>query len=299
MNQQFKDSSDREFEDLEAKLSAMSLTPPSDDYQNLANTLPGTISDKSSNNWLVWALAATAIIAVTVGLSEDFLRSDSATSTNQAEIAQQAAPPVAPIENQASLPSYIEGIHFARLFDPVDVSNNGTNDVVAFFWYSCDPCNQFEPFLGSWENDLPSDVSLTRVPAIWSEEMRFHARAYYTAQALGVSERSHGEFYAAFHRENAAINNEEQLINFFTRFGVTPAEFDSAYAAPETLAAVAQAEQLNAEYGIQATPSLFIGGQFGVIPAAVDFGEWLEVTDYLLEAFCDPEQATAFTTQAC
>ncbi len=297
MNQQFKDHSDKEFEDLEKQLSAFSLAPASDEYESLMTNVTQKAATKSSTSWLSWPAAVFMLTVVVIGVAT-LAPSENSTDVALPEIAQENLPPIEPITSPLNPASFIEGIHFARLFEPVDVSNNDTNDVVAFFWYPCDPCNSFEPYLSSWENSLPNDVALTRVPAIWSEEMLFHARAYYTAQALGISEQTHAAFYASFHEENAQLSNEDELLNFFTRFEVSPGDFIAAYNGESTLAAVQQAIQLNAEYQIQATPSLFIGGQFGVLPAA-DFGEWMPITDYLLDAFCDPQQPTANAIQAC
>ena len=300
MNQQFRDNSEDEFDDLEKQLSAISLTAASDEYSQAMDQVRQKANTKSRTFWLPRAAAAFAFFLV---FALTLLPFSQISVDNQTvpEVAQELVPEIDPVENLiATTPSYIEGIHYGRLINPVDVSENQTNDVVAFFWYPCDPCNRFEPFLAEWEDELSTEVSLTRVPAIWSEEMRFHARAYYTAQALGISEQTHDEFYAAFHRENENISSEEELIAFFARFNVTPAEVFTAYNGTSTLENLARAEQLNLDYQIRATPSLFIGGQFGVLPSPVaDFGEWIEVTDYLLEAFCDPDQPTANTVQAC
>jgi thiol:disulfide interchange protein DsbA len=164
------------------------------------------------------------------------------------------------------------------------MSDSITTQVVAFFWYPCWPCSEFEEHLTSWENNLGDDVTLTRVPAIWSSAMRFHARAYYTVQALGVLDQTHRQFYIEFEKDSPTVANEEELQKFFATIGISASDFYAAYHSETTLDFLQHAEAENIAYQTQSTPSMFVVGKYGISPfGAGGFPEMLEVTDFLIE----------------
>ncbi|MDP3902924.1 MAG: thiol:disulfide interchange protein DsbA/DsbL, partial [Methylococcaceae bacterium] len=64
-------------------------------------------------------------------------------------------------------------------------------EVIEYFWYGCPHCYSFEPFLSTWAKTLPKNVEFIRQPAVFSELWGKHAKAYFTAEALGVVDKVH------------------------------------------------------------------------------------------------------------
>lgn len=291
MNQHYDHDSNDNPDELEKRLSAASLVAPSAEYKQIPSRLQAKVITRGWGQ-LRWISAGALVcfIATLALMQFDFGGFD-ATGEHQsnnliAENTEQLSQ-----SNQTNLAGtftpeqqYISGTHYIELSNPVDLSDSTTTEVVAFFWYPCWPCSEFEEHLSYWESELSEDITLTRIPAIWSATMRFHARAYYTAQTLGVLDRTHRQFYIQFEKDNPTISNEEELQQFFSSIGISTAEFISAYGSDTTMQLLQNAEEENRAYQIQSTPSMFVAGKFGISPqGAGGFQEMLDVTDFLVD----------------
>jgi thiol:disulfide interchange protein DsbA len=95
---------------------------------------------------------------------------------------------------------------------------------------------------------------------------RLHARAYYTAEALGKLGAMHAEFYDEIHVRGNALGSRDELADFFGRFGVDRATFDAAFDSSGVDAQIRRAAALNREYAIQAAPTVVVGGRYATNP---------------------------------
>jgi thiol:disulfide interchange protein DsbA len=156
-------------------------------------------------------------------------------------------------------------------------------EVTEFFMWWCSPCYAFEPELVRWEAQAPSHVELERVPALFNPLAALHARAYYTAEALGKLEAMHGAFYDEIHARGNRLDSRAALAQFFERFGVERAAFDAAFDSSRVDARLEQAEALNREYAVRATPSIVVAGRYSTNPSlAGSSAAMLEVVDRLV-----------------
>ena len=85
-----------------------------------------------------------------------------------------------------------EGIEYQRVVPPQPTDDPSKVEVVELFWYGCPHCYHFEPILEAWAKNKPDYVYFKRIPAIFRDSWVPFARAYYTAQVLGVLDRIHG-----------------------------------------------------------------------------------------------------------
>jgi len=78
------------------------------------------------------------------------------------------------------------GVNYAPVVpaQPTSVAS-GKVEVMEVFWLACPHCYALEPRLRSWLKTKPAYVEFTRVPVIWQDIHRAHARLYYTLEALG------------------------------------------------------------------------------------------------------------------
>jgi thiol:disulfide interchange protein DsbA len=169
------------------------------------------------------------------------------------------------------------------------VAANGKVEVTEFFMFWCHPCYSFEPELDRWEARTSSEVSLTRVPALFNAAAQLQARAYYTAEVLGLPEALHDAFYEEIHERGNALASRIALAEFFQRFGVDAATFDATFDSSEVDARMQQAVALNREYGITSTPTLVVAGRYSTAglagrgaPADKVWSEVLAVVDQLV-----------------
>ena len=146
------------------------------------------------------------------------------------------------------------------------VAASGQIEVTEFFMFRCFPCHAFEPELDRWQAQAPSDVSLTRVPALFNAAAELQARAYYTAEVLGLRDAMHDEFYDEIHERGNALASRAALADFFERFGIDNATFDATFDSREVDARMQRAAALNREYGITSTPTLVVAGRYATRP---------------------------------
>ena len=106
---------------------------------------------------------------------------------------------------------FIEGGHYELLDEVQPVQTGDKIEVVEMFWYRCPHCFRLEPYLIEWQKNMPDNAQYVPIPALLSEKWEFHARAYYTFEALGVLDPLHGLMFKAIHEQRLQINSVESL----------------------------------------------------------------------------------------
>jgi thiol:disulfide interchange protein DsbA len=186
---------------------------------------------------------------------------------------------------------FIEGRHFVRLAvqPAADDAVASTLSVIEFFMYRCNPCYQFEPRLAAWTARQDSDsITVTRVPIQWNPVAALHARAFYTAETLGVTDAVHTAFFAEIHERGNSLATEAELRAFFARQGVDPAAFDDVFHSLTVERRLREAARLADRFGISATPSMVVGDRYLVTPAtAGSYDGLIGVVDWLAAESAD------------
>lgn len=196
-----------------------------------------------------------------------------------------AADPVA----DAAAPSllrYREGEHYQKVPIPVAPASKEGVEVLEFFSYGCVHCFNFDPMVHSWAEQSTGAVAFRRVPAVFNESWGFLAQAFYTAQALGVSEQLHGPLFRAIHTDNINIGDPALMAELFRKHGGVAAEdFAQAFDSFGVRSKVQQATGQGRALRLRAVPSMVVAGQYVVDGSMVQGGnqEMLQVVDYLVE----------------
>jgi len=161
-----------------------------------------------------------------------------------ASVAASAAPGSA--AKQAA--PYIEGVNYLPVMPAQPTSANpGQIEVIEFFWYGCPSCFQLEPYLEAWERSKPANVVLKRVPAIIRPDAEGAARAFYTAEILGL--KSHEDIFNEIHLNHTALINEADFERFFTKkYNVDPKRFESTWESQAVSVKVSEARVLATRY---------------------------------------------------
>ncbi|MCC5872159.1 MAG: thiol:disulfide interchange protein DsbA/DsbL [Gammaproteobacteria bacterium] len=161
----------------------------------------------------------------------------------------------------------------------------GPVEVLEFFWYGCGACYQFAPLVDTWKADLPEGVVFKRVPAVLNPNWRLHGQAFYTAEALGVTEQMHSRIFNAIHQERNFLQSQADVRSLFLNNGVSAEDFDSAWNSFAVDSQLRRAERLAREYQVRATPSMVVGGHYVSDPrTAGGLRELLQLTDRLTES---------------
>ncbi len=151
---------------------------------------------------------------------------------------------------------------YETLSPPQPTQNPDKVEVIEFFWYGCPHCYHLEPDLVKWLKTKPKNVEFIRQPAVFSKAWADHAKAYFTAEALGVVEKIHADFFDAVQNKKETLQSEEDLEKFFVAHGVEKAAFHTAYNSFLVDAKLRQANTMAARYGITGVPALIINGKY-------------------------------------
>jgi thiol:disulfide interchange protein DsbA len=177
-----------------------------------------------------------------------------------------------------------EAIGYETLTPAQPTNNSAKVEIIEFFWYGCPHCLSFEPLLEKWLQTLPKNVEFIRQPAIFSDLWGEHAKAYFTADALGVVNKTHADFFDALQKKKQKLETEEQLAKFFVAHGVKETEFHDAYNSFVVDSKMRQAKTMASRYGVTGVPAIIINGKYKTsAPLAGSPEKMLEVINHLIE----------------
>ncbi|MGR9012259.1 MAG: thiol:disulfide interchange protein DsbA/DsbL [Gammaproteobacteria bacterium] len=168
---------------------------------------------------------------------------------------------------------------------PVQPTHNPDKiEIIEFFWYGCPHCYSFEPLLEKWVKSLPKNVEFIRQPAVFSDLWGKHAKAYFTAEALGVVDKIHADFFDALQNKKQHLETEDQLAKFFVAHGVNENQFRDTYNSFLIDAKMRQATTMAGRYGVTGVPAIIINGKYKTNgPIAGSHEKMLEVIDQLIK----------------
>jgi thiol:disulfide interchange protein DsbA len=191
---------------------------------------------------------------------------------------------------ESSLPPQLERFQPAthyRVMTPVQPTSvaPGKVEVLEIFWYGCPHCYTLEPHVQEWiSNEMPSSAEFVRIPATLNRSWQVHARAYYTAEALGRIDEMHEGFFKAVNVDRNPLNTEDKLIEFFGNYGVSKQEFLEAFNSFAVQTKLRRADSLVRRYRITGVPAMVVNGKY-VTGADMAGGipQLFEVVEFLVE----------------
>jgi thiol:disulfide interchange protein DsbA len=162
----------------------------------------------------------------------------------------------------ASADEYKEGVNYRRLATPVPTSTGDKIEVVEVFWYGCPHCYDLEPLIQTWLKHKPDNVEFHHLPAALGRRWEPLARAFYTAQILGVLDKIHQPLFDAIHAEGRPLNDEQQIAEFFAEHGVDKETFHKTYNSFDVELQLRRAQHLVQSYGIFGVPAMVVNGKY-------------------------------------
>lgn len=174
----------------------------------------------------------------------------------QADIAQ-------PATTAKSSGRFKLGQHYERLSPTQPTSSSPDQvEVAEIFWYGCNHCYDFDPYVENWLGKKPEGVTFVRVPAVWNPLVKLHARAFYTAQALGKGDEMHASFFREIHVNKNSLGSERALQEFFGRYGVSSEDFKNAFDSLGVFTKLQRAEKLAQRYRVSSVPMIVVNGKY-------------------------------------
>lgn len=150
---------------------------------------------------------------------------------------------------------------YKLLIPPQPTSSGNKIEVLEFFFYGCSHCFSLHPLMTAWEKNMPGDVKLTYVPAIFNPSWEPMARAFYALEALGQLKQLHDPLFNAWNN-NENLMDEARITAFVSRHGVDGKKFGLAYNSFSMQSKIVRAKQMGQSYGLRGTPTLVVDGKY-------------------------------------
>jgi thiol:disulfide interchange protein DsbA len=208
------------------------------------------------SSWPPFAAAAAAVVVIALALAA---RSWIAPPEPSAGAAFE--PPQPP-----AMRELVAGRDYEVLVAPAASPPADRIAVTEFFMWPCFHCYTFEAELEAWAERSRSVVALTRVPVVFNAQAELHARAFYTADALGKGDAMHAAFYDEIHVRGNPLASRAALAGFFAAFGVDEARFAEVFDSAAVDARVRQAVALARQYDVVTVPTLAVAGRYSTGP---------------------------------
>jgi len=191
---------------------------------------------------------------------------------------------------------YKEGEQYKALAQPQATASADKIEVVELFWYGCPHCYRLEPVIGNWLKNKPDDVEFVRMPAIVGPPWELLAKAYYTAEFLGVMDTVHYALFDAIHKDKKKVVDEAAVQAIFEAQGVSAEDFRNTFNSFAVAVKVNNAKMMTKRYAISGVPTIIINGKYNTSGSLAGSNEnILKVVDYLVEQ--ERQSATAASTQ--
>ena len=203
---------------------------------------------------------------------------DSAKDDKNADAPEQKADAL--VQKQGS---FVAGEHYVVLDRPVPTRDSSKVEVVELFSYGCPHCYEFEPLVKEWGKQQAGDVDFWFSPAVWSKSMGLYAKAFYTANELGVEEKIHLPLFTAIAVKQESIRNESDLADFFAQHGVEKKVFTETFNSTKVETQAKHAEERVRLYKPVGVPEIIVNGKYRVDRMrAGGLAEMLAVAEYLV-----------------
>jgi len=157
-------------------------------------------------------------------------------------------------------------------------------EVIEFFSYGCNHCNDFHPLISQWAAKLPKDVSFRRVPVSFNRpEWARLSRIYYALEATGDLAKLDTAVFIAIHEQRMAFKTDEAVVAWAAGKGIDGKKFGDAMASFSMQSKVQRADQDATAARISGVPSLAVDGKFLINnEAASSYEDLLRITDTVI-----------------
>jgi thiol:disulfide interchange protein DsbA len=154
------------------------------------------------------------------------------------------------------------GKEYELLSPPQAVETGKKIEVLEIFAYTCPHCFDLEADINKWAKQLPKDVEFRRLPAIFRDSWAPFAKVFYTFEAMGLTERLHGEFFNAIHVHHTRFDDDKALFDWVEKQGIPRKSFIDIYSSFSIQSKVLRAKQLTRAYGISGVPAVIVDGKY-------------------------------------
>ena len=175
------------------------------------------------------------------------------------------------------------------VIEPPQATTTGDKiEVVEAFSYACPHCNEVSPMVDELKKRLPANVEFVLMPVQFGfEAWKTYARAFYTAQALGLTEHTHLALFNSIYVDRKLDIKSPTLASiadFYSNYGVSAEDFIATSHSFAIEAKLKRNDALVKAYGVDGTPEFIVNGKYRVTGRSAGGYEKIEpLLHYLIE----------------
>lgn len=181
-------------------------------------------------------------------------------------------------------PAWTAGTNYFVIDPPQATASGDKIEVLEVFSYACPHCAHFQPYAEQLKKSLPPYATFGYMPAIFSAQWEPYARAFYTAQSLGVLDQTHQALFDALHRDHLPMRTIDDLATFYAQHGVDRTRFLAESASFEVESKLTRAREIVTADGVDGTPTIVVNGKYRVTGASAGgYPQLIELVDWLVK----------------
>lgn len=180
------------------------------------------------------------------------------------------------------------------LIDPPQPTSSGDKiEVLEVFSYACVHCAHFQPYADEIKSKLPAYAQFGYLPAIFNDQWEAFARAFYTAQSMGIQEKTQQAMFDAIHRDRRAFRSFDDIAQFYGEHGADVEKFSQIAFSFEVESKLARSKSLVPKLGVDGTPSVIINGKYRITGASAGgYPQTVALVEYLVKKEHEEKAAT-------
>ncbi len=158
------------------------------------------------------------------------------------------------------------GKHYTVIEPPQATTTGSKVEVVEVFSYACPHCNEVAPLVESMKKALPANAEFVLLPAQFGfDAWKVYARAFYTAQALGIADKTHAEMFRAIYVDKKLDLRSptlESIAAFYAKHGVSAEDFIATSKSFAIETRLKRNDAVIKAYGVDGTPAFVVNGKY-------------------------------------
>lgn len=223
---------------------------------------------------------APAPVAETPAAPAAAANSAQASAEDPAQKAAAEAAVKAAEEAAAKAPPLVAGVDYAEIPNgqPFEAAD-GRIEVAEVFGYVCPFCASVQPMVSAMKAKFPPDIHMVYIPAAFGGPWDNYAKGYYTAEAMGLVDKTHDAMFRAIHIDKTlkgerGMDTPEDIAAFYAAYGADPKQFTSSMQSFAVATKINRGKQfiLNAfsNGDSPSTPAFVVNGKYRVKGKSVD-----------------------------
>lgn len=157
-----------------------------------------------------------------------------------------------------------QAVGYQTLAKPLPTRDPSTIEVLEFFWFGCPHCYRFEPTINRWKDSRPEDVSFVREAPAFNPGWENHARTFYAAEALGITDGMFDQMFNEIHQKRQGMRTPDAVAEFIEDLdlGVDAKSFKKAMTSFSVETGMRRGLQLARDAQVTGVPSILINGKY-------------------------------------